>query len=239
MMQTFPLRHVPLGSRPPASSSALWPAATDLNGNVVWYYPGPDADDPHGGGRKLSSRFRTRNLNEFDLAGNIRRLQTNIEILNEQLAAKGYPVMTSLNAHETRRAAQRQHAHPRQPDEVSTQYQGGTQQNPVDILGDMVLILDHNMQLLWAWDSFAHQDLSREATLDEICTTTPQAVRRSIRAFHQANDWLHANAVQMTPDGNIVLSERNQDWVLKINYKNGQGDGSISWRWDPTAISPS
>ncbi len=55
-------------------------------------------------------------------------------------------------------------------DVVSTQYQGGTEQDPVDIIGDMILILDHNLQLVWAWDSFAHEDHSREATLDDTCT---------------------------------------------------------------------
>jgi hypothetical protein len=31
-------------------------------------------------------------------------------------------------------------------------------------------------------------------------------------------------------DDNIVLSLRNQDWVIKINYKNGAGDGRVLWR---------
>lgn len=48
-----------------------------------------------------------------------------------------------------------------------------------------------------------------------------------------ANDWLHSNAVQMTPDGNIIISERHQDWILKVNYNNGHGDGSVLWRMGP------
>src|SRR5262249_36339556 len=31
-------------------------------------------------------------------------------------------------------------------------------------------------------------------------------------------------------DGNLVLSVRNQDWVIKIAYENGAGDGHIIWR---------
>ena len=118
-------------------------------------------------------------------------------------------------------------------DEVSTQYQGGTQQNPVDILGDVILILDHNMQLQWAWDTFAHQDLSREATLDDICLHLCGGCPPFNQQFTQANDWIHANAVQLTQDGNLLLSERSQDWVLKIAYANGTGDGHIIWQMGP------
>src|ERR1035441_9818073 len=39
-------------------------------------------------------------LSEYDLAGN-ETLETNVGILNEQLAAKGYPVITSANGHQT------------------------------------------------------------------------------------------------------------------------------------------
>ena len=56
-------------------------------------------------------------------------------------------------------------------DVVSTSAQGGTPTNPVDIIGGMILVLDHNLQLLWAWDSFAHQDVNRAATLPgDTCT---------------------------------------------------------------------
>ncbi len=52
-------------------------------------------------------------------------------------------------------------------DVVSTSAQGGTPTNPVDILGDMILVLDHNLQLKWAWDSFAHEDINRVSTPPE------------------------------------------------------------------------
>jgi hypothetical protein len=45
-----------------------------------------------------------------------------------------------------------------------------------------------------------------------------------------ANDWLHGNALQLTPDGNILYSIRHQDWVVKIDYRNGTGTGGILWR---------
>ena len=123
-------------------------------------------------------------------------------------------------------------------DVVSTSAQGGTPTNPVDIIGDMVLVVDHNLQLMWAWDSFAHQDINRVATL---MTMYDRRMPHQSR-LHEANDWLHTNAAQGTADGNIIISQRSQDWVLKINYANGKGDGSVIWQMgaggDFTIVNP-
>jgi hypothetical protein len=170
-------------------------------------------------------------FSESDLAGNP-ILQTNIPRINEQLVAKGYPTINDFNKHETRRLPNGNLVMLGSRDVVSTKYQGGTQENPVDILGDMILLLDHNMQLIWAWDAFAHEDLSRKATLNDICTQGSGCPRFNAN-FSQANDWLHSNAVQLTRDGNFLLSQRSQDFVIKVNYKNGQGDSSILWRMGP------
>lgn len=208
-----------------------WAAATNLNGNVIWYHPGEAlVTRMEPGGHYFTMSYTT--FSEYDLAGH-ETLETNLEILNEQLAAKSYPIMTGLNIHETRVLPNGGFLILGSRDMSSTMYQGGTQQNPVDILGDMILVLDHNMQLVWAWDSFAHQDLSREATLNDVCYHLSQGCPPFSLSFTQANDWTHANAVQMTSDGNILLSERSQDWVLKIAYANGTGDGHLIWRMGP------
>lgn len=209
----------------------FWPAATDLSGHVIWYHPSPALLTRFEVGGHYFTMSYTK-LNEYDLAGNL-TLQTNLEILNEQLAAKGFPPMTGLNNHETRRLPNGNILTMGSRDETSTQYQGGTQNNPVDILGDVILILDHNMQLVWAWDSFAHQDLSREATLNDLCYHLAEGCPPFNQNFTTANDWTHANSVQLTNDGNLLLSERNQDWVLKVNYGNGNGDGHVMWRMGP------
>ena len=210
----------------------FWPTATDLAGNVLWYYPGEifmTRMEPGGNWFTLTNPV----LKEFDLAGN-ETLETNTRILNEQLTAKGYPVMDSFNAHETKRLPNGGIMLLGSRDVVSTQYQGGTQNNPVDIIGDMILILDHNMQLVWAWDSFAHQDLSRAATMNDMCVhNLGNGCPDFNNNFTQANDWLHTNAMELTADGNIILSERSQDWVVKVNYANGRGDGSLLWRMGP------
>ena len=208
-----------------------WPAATDLSGHIIWYHPAQTLltrIEP--GGNYFTCSYTT--LAEYDLANN-ETLETNVEIINEQLAAKGYPVLTGLNNHETRRLPNGNLLLLGSRDEASTQYQGGTQQDPVDILGDMILILDHNLQLVWAWDSFAHQDLSRAATLGDKCRHLAQGCPPFNQNFTQANDWTHANSAQLTADGNILLSERSQDWVIKVNYGNGHGDGRVLWRMGP------
>jgi hypothetical protein len=47
-------------------------------------------------------------------------------------------------------------------------------------------------------------------------------------------DWTHANALTYTAnDGNILISLRSQDWVLKIDYRDGLGSGDVIWRLGP------
>ncbi len=51
------------------------------------------------------------------------------------------------------------------------------------------------------------------------------------RLAPRANDWMHTNSVAYSPaDGNVLLSVRNQDWILKIDYRDGTGTGAIVWR---------
>jgi hypothetical protein len=67
------------------------------------------------------------------------------------------------------------------------------------------------------------------ATLGEVCGATTGGCAPILLAA-QANDWTHGNALQLTPDGNILYSARHQDWVFKIDYENGHGTGDILWR---------
>lgn len=217
-----------------------WPIATDVAGHVIWYAPNPTLMTR----MQLDGNYFLMSgtqLSEYDLAGNL-LIRTNYNILNEQLAAKGYPQMTSFNNHETRVLPNGNILIFGGRDETSTVYQGGTPDDPVDIVGDMILVLDHNMQLLWAWDSFAHEDLSRESTLDDKCYQGSGGCPAFNPNFSVANDWTHSNALQLTTDGNILVSQRAQDWVLKINYANGAGDGSVIWRLghdgDFTIVNP-
>jgi hypothetical protein len=219
---------------------AFWPTATDVAGHVIWYFPGPALVTRMQLGGNFFSLTATQ-LSEYDLVGNL-VMRTKYNILNEQLAAKGYPQMTGLNIHETRVLPNGNILILGGRDQTSTVYQGGTPDHPVDIVGDMILVLDHNMQLLWAWDSFSHQDLSRVATLNDKCQQGAGGCVPFNPNFSVANDWTHSNSLEFSADGNIVISERAQDWVLKINYANGTGDGSVIWRLghggDFTIVNP-
>jgi len=214
------------------TNAAHWPTATDLWGNVMWYYPNLLLMTRMEPGGNFFGFPDDLTFAEYDLAGN-QVLQTTVQRINEQMAAKGYRLLDDFNTHETRRLPNGDILLLGSSDLVSTKYQGGTEQNPVDILGDLILVLDHNLQLKWAWDSFEHQDLNRKATQGEICMHGGGGCPRFNGNFSQANDWLHSNAAQLTSDGNIIVSERHQDWVLKVNYQNGQGDGSIIWKMGP------
>jgi hypothetical protein len=82
---------------------------------------------------------------------------------------------------------------------------------PQPVLGDVIVDLDQNLQPVWAWNTFNHLDPNRHPM--------------------QFADWTHANAlIYSKDDGNILFSMRHQNWVIKINYADGTGDGSVLWR---------
>jgi arylsulfate sulfotransferase len=228
-------------------TNPFWPTATDLSGNVLWYGPGFSMARMEAGGNyfsygsTLSGVGSYATLTEYDLGSNA-VLQTNLEILNEQLAAKGYPTIVAFNGHEARHLPDGNLLLLGSRDVASTTAQGGTPAAPVDIIGDMVLVLNPNLQLVWAWDSFAHEDITRMATLNDQCAQGAAGCPPFNTDFAVANDWLHSNFAQGTADGNIILSQRSQDWVLKINYANGTGDGSVIWHMgaggDFTIVNP-
>ena len=48
-----------------------------------------------------------------------------------------------------------------------------------------------------------------------------------------ANDWLHANGVEfLTQDGDLLVSIRDLDWIVKIDYQSGSASATngILWR---------
>ncbi len=92
------------------------------------------------------------------------------------------------------------------------------------------MVLDQNVQVAWVWDSFDRLDVNRGPVLGEVLNpgaADPDAAVPNLPAV----DWLHANAVSWSPeDRNLVVSMRHQDWVVKIDYANGAGDGHVVWR---------
>jgi len=125
--------------------------------------------------------------------------------------------------------------------------QGDTTGLPVDILGDMVLVLDENWQVVWYLDAFEHDsgapqlDINRAAVLGETCIPNsgpanlcPPLTLLGTGIAPAAHDWLHGNSLYYWPqDNDLLWSMRNQDWVAKIDYNNGSGTSNILWRLGP------
>ena len=122
--------------------------------------------------------------------------------------------------------------------------QGDTSGLPVDIIGDMIIVLDQNWRVAWYFDTFEHAggapqlDINRAAVLGETCTTgetgCPPVLLVGTGIAPAAKDWLHANSLYYSPQlRDIIWSARHQDWVMRIDYENGIGSGNILWRMGP------
>jgi arylsulfate sulfotransferase len=69
----------------------------------------------------------------------------------------------------------------------------------------------HVPQPVWAWNEFNHLDVTRHP--------------------YMYPDWTHTNAVIYSPsDGNLIISMRHQNWLVKIPYENGSGSGDALWK---------
>jgi hypothetical protein len=105
--------------------------------------------------------------------------------------------------------------------------------NYCDVLGDKIVVMDAAGAVEWVWDSFSAVQfpyLNRRANLGETCTPQPNQTC-PITLAPIAQDWLHANSLWYDPaDGNLVVNLRNQDWIVKVAYQNGAGNGSAVWR---------
>jgi hypothetical protein len=214
------------------------PYATDLAGRVVWYYDTQVSGlgitnmiwgslEPGGtvlgmGSDGFSVRRNRNVLREIDLAGNP-VWETNLAAVNAQLAARGFETIYGFS-HEIYRL-------PNGDAAVLAYTQQVVDVNgvPTDYMGDLVVVLDPDFRVTWAWDAFDHLDVHRGPTLPAVADAAenPPAVVPNPKAI----DWVHTNAVSLSPaDGNLVLSLKNQDWVIKIDYRKGAGDGHVIWR---------
>jgi hypothetical protein len=199
--------------------------ATDLDGHVNWYYDSAGAGlqsvlapslVPGGTGLVLGSLSGTADgglnnvVREIDLAGNTLR-ETNLDAVNAQLAARGQRAVTGFH-HEAQRLPNGDTAVL-----AYTEQTVNVNGTPTVYTGDMIIVLDQDFQVVWTWDAFNYLDTNRGPTLGEQADGVV--------------DWLHSNAIAWSPeDGDLLLSMRHQDWVIKIDYRNGSGDGHVVWR---------
>ena len=79
------------------------------------------------------------------------------------------------------------------------------------VTGDAIIDLDPNHNPVWVWNEFDHLDVNRQ----------PMGFP----------DWTHTNAViYSADDGNLIISIRHQNWLVKVDYSNGKGSGDILWK---------
>jgi len=260
-------------------------AATDLAGNIVWYYYPNDGNvgsitRPLEGGGFLMHQDgnawnpatdKTQFLRQIDLAGNIVR-ETNIGVIQQELVAAGAvdggpcnvfpspaPVGSAcIGAFHHDSIMSLPNGYSASLVDIEKIFppgtQGDTSGDPVDIVGDMIVVLDQNWQVSWYWDVFdpagggngyPKLPVTRTAILGEKCGTAsfgcPPMLLLGPGISPLAHDWLHANALYYWPapeDGNtqggdIIWSARHQDSIMRIDYQDGAGTGDILWRMGP------
>ena len=232
------------------------PAATDLLGNPLWYYPDLAAHAqltrPLPGGTILmlasgpgtgTGAFgpgltRQQLLREVDLAGNIVH-EICADRASEMLVALGRPPISRFN-HDVLRLS---NGYTMVLADAQKAYPAGTQgaSHPIDVVGAMIFVLDTNWSIVWTWNAFDHAggggqlDINRAAVRGEVCAynssgLTPIGCPQTLLpGFQSAKDWLHANSLNVMADGGLLVSLRNQDWLIKIDYANGAGTGNILW----------
>src|SRR5581483_1191845 len=221
---------------------------TDLDGRVVWYLSSTDfltrvlpgghflvlATAPN----SVNSIQRMQVLRELDLAGNSIR-ETNIGRVAEQLerfgihsdCKKGGKECVSGFHHEAIRLP---NGHTLAVAGLERMMPAGTQgsKEPVDVLGDIVVDLDEEFQVAGMWNGFDHLDIKRASLEDAKCKEgAGSGGCPAIFLAAQANGWTHSNSLNYIPSsGDFLISMPEQNWVLKIDWKDGKGTGNILWR---------
>lgn len=224
------------------------PMATDEDGNVVWYFrhpafltrmlPGGHFLLLRDGENSSNSMKRLQLLQEIDLGSNVLR-ETNMTRVAEQLDKYGIKSDCKEGAQECvsgfhHEAIRTPNGHTLVIAGYEKMFPAGTQgaKERVDILGDLVIDLDEDFQVAWVWNGFDHMDLKRASLGDEKCQGGPgDDGCPPVFLAKAANGWLHSNSLQYERNsGDLLLSIPEQDWVVKIDYKNGKGSGKILWR---------
>lgn len=92
--------------------------------------------------------------------------------------------------------------------------------------------LDEDFQVTGMWNNFDHLDVNRPSRYDSKCKEGPGTGGcAAVFLAAQANGWTHSNAINYIPSsGDFLVSMPDQNWVIKVDYKNGKGSGKILWR---------
>ncbi len=225
------------------------PFATDLQGRVIWYLRNADfLTRVLPGGRFLVLAVDGQNtanpirryqaLRLLDLAGNIIR-ETNVGRVAEQLESRGIHSDCKKGGKEClsgfhHEAIALPNGHFLAVTGLERMMPAGTQgsKEPIDILGDVIVELDEDFQVAGMWNNFDRLDVNRASRYDSKCKEGA-GVGGCAAVFlaPQANGWTHSNAINYIPSsGDFLVSMPDQNWVIKVDYKNGKGSGKILWR---------
>lgn len=229
-------------------SGAKRPFATNLDGNVIWYLRSPEFLTrvlPGGhflvlseGANSANDMRRLQIVREMDLAGTILR-ETNVSRIAEQLENFGIHSDCKKDAKECvsgihHEAIRLPNGHTLVIAGIERMMPAGTQgsKDPVDVLGDLVIDLDEDFQVTAVWNSFDHMDLKRASLANSKCKGGPGTGGcPPIFLAAEANGWLHSNSLNYIPaTGDFLISMPEQNWVLKIDWRNGKGTGKVLWR---------
>ena len=202
----------------PPGRTQLHAVVSDLSGNVLWAYDagtsvssfvGPNPIKLLPNGHFLINYSGNPNgqgsvVQEVDLASNVVWLMTSAQ-LNAALAAATCAGcnITVVGTHHDFAILPNGHI----------VFIASTKRDisGTSVLGDVIIDLDQNHNPVWVWNAFDHLDVNRRPM--------------------QFPDWMHSNSLVYSPDDKaLMMSIRHQSWVVKINYNDGAGDGSIIWR---------
>ncbi len=202
--------------------------ATDLQGNVIWTYSyskfARQCDHPHqafaqrslslvltvssGPTNSVIPAGTANDVREIDLVGNTIH-DLSMAALNQSLEANGF---SGLNLFAFSRDVL---ALPNGHFVFLAQMAKGCRMSPdipapTNVAGDVLVDVDQNYKPDWVWNSFDHLDINRHP-------------------FQFPPDWTHSDALlYSTDDHDLLLSIRNQNWIVKIDLQGCRGHAATS-----------
>ena len=211
-----------------AGTSQVPLAATDVSGNVIWTYNPmglPTGDIPNPIKLLANDHFlinfsgvtdgTNSVVQEVDLAGNLIWQMTAAQLNNALAVATCAECnVTVIGTHHDFQILPNGHLI-MLASLTKALTDGTTPTGDIVIdLGDMENVggnnPNHTPQPVWAWNEFNHLDTNRRP--------------------YMYPDWTHTNAIIYSKDdGNLIISIRHQNWLVKIDYNNGAGTGDILW----------
>jgi arylsulfate sulfotransferase len=222
------------------------PFAIDLQGRPIWYLESGATITrvlPNGRFLALAEGMNSVNktkeeqlIQELDLTGGIIR-ETNASRVAEQLESRGIHSDCKVGGKECvsglhHEAIRLPNGHTLVVAGLERMMPAGTQgaKEAVDVLGDIVVDLDEDFQVAGVWNSFDHLDIKRKSYNDAKCKTG-QGGCPPVLLTAEAHGWTHTNSLNyIASTGDLLLSIPEQEWIVKVDWKNGKGSGKILWR---------